>query len=477
MKKLLPFLFVPLLLLPLLTFAQDADNSKHGIALRAIFPNHSWPLESVDQLLSNDFGAGVEFEYYRYFNDHLGISLPLRANTALVPLNEVPDTRKTSYLSIDALLNYNLMRRDAGFYPSLFAGVSGMAENLNDLELAIPLGLGLNFRLSRNTHLSLTGSYRLNTTDLRDHLQLGAGFVFNLGEGASKQPKVTDRDGDGIPDPEDLCPDQKGPAAFNGCPDTDNDGIVDGEDACPTVAGLPDLMGCPDTDGDGITDLDDACPTEAGPADNNGCPITDRDGDGVEDAADRCPDLAGPAATGGCPDGDGDGIADTEDDCPTQAGTAANGGCPDTDGDGVIDGLDACPNQAGPASNKGCPEIEEEDRELLAFAVQAVAFETGSAQLKSESTTILDQIVDIMNRYPAYKLRISGHTDSIGSSGTNQGLSERRAKSCFDYLVSKGISASRMSHTGYGESQPIADNRYKAGRDQNRRVEFDLYIE
>jgi len=85
--------------------------------------------------------------------------------------------------------------------------------------------------------------------------------------------------------------------------------------------------------------------------------------------------------------------------------------------------------------------------------------------------------VQIMRRYPDYKLKISGHTDSIGSRRPNQKLSEERAKSCYDYIVSKGISPTRLEYQGYGESRPIANNKYKEGREINRRVEFDLYLE
>ncbi len=81
-----------------------------------------------------------------------------------------------------------------------------------------------------------------------------------------------DRDHDGIPDKDDLCPDVFGLAQFQGCPDTDGDGIPDNLDKCPTVAGPVNFDGCPDTDGDGVPDYLDRCPTVKGPASNNGCP-------------------------------------------------------------------------------------------------------------------------------------------------------------------------------------------------------------
>ena len=170
---------------------------------------------------------------------------------------------------------------------------------------------------------------------------------------ANKGCPYSDRDKDGVADDKDECPDIAGLPALNGCPDRDGDGVPDKDDACPDVAGSKEMHGCPDTDGDGIADKDDACPTEKGPKALNGCP--DRDGDGIADKDDACPDVKGTKELKGCPDRDGDGIADSEDACPDVKGTKEGKGCPDTDGDGVYDNVDKCPTVAGPASNQGCP--------------------------------------------------------------------------------------------------------------------------
>ena len=112
-----------------------------------------------------------------------------------------------------------------------------------------------------------------------------------------------------------------------------------------------------------------------------------------------------------------------DDNCPTEAGPLSNNGCPvpaDTDGDGIIDAEDACPDKAGTAENKGCPEIEEEDKTVLDLAMREVQFQTSRAVLLEESRQVLDQIGAIMDRYPEYSLKISGHTDSIGDDESNQ---------------------------------------------------------
>ncbi|MDR1169683.1 MAG: SUMF1/EgtB/PvdO family nonheme iron enzyme [Prevotellaceae bacterium] len=177
-------------------------------------------------------------------------------------------------------------------------------------------------------------------------------------------PKVTkgcpDRDGDGEPEIEDECPDQSGSAVTRGCSDTDGDGIPDKDDRCPDLAGPKELQGCPDKDGDGIPDRDDRCPDQPGSAVTRGCP--DTDGDSIPDKDDRCPDLAGPKELQGCPDRDGDNIPDKDDKCPDQADPISLIGCPDIDGDGVPDRDDESPDQPGPAYNKGTPDIDGDRR-------------------------------------------------------------------------------------------------------------------
>ncbi|MFM2284028.1 MAG: hypothetical protein RL222_1532, partial [Bacteroidota bacterium] len=254
-------------------------------------------------------------------------------------------------------------------------------------------------------------------------------------------------DGDGIYDIDDACPEVAGLAQFNGCPDTDGDGVEDSKDECPTVAGLAEFNGCPDTDGDGIIDAKDACPEEKGIAKFGGCPDPDRDGDGIVNDKDLCPDVAGAFSAQGCPDKDGDGVADSEDKCP---------------------------DVAGPASNKGCPELKEEVKKKLAFAAKNIMFETGKAVIKPSSYKILDEVASILNEFSYYDVNIDGHTDNVGDDAFNLKLSQERAAAAMAYLTKKGVSASRMVATGYGETKPQADNKTAAGRAANRRVEFNL---
>ena len=207
----------------------------------------------------------------------------------------------------------------------------------------------------------------------------------------------------------------------------------------------------------------------AGPKVLNGCP--DKDGDGVADKDDACPDVAGPLTFKGCPDTDGDGVQDSKDKCPSVAGIAKYEGCPipDKDNDGVADDEDRCPEVAGLASNFGCPRLEE-----MNFNAKNVTFVTGSAKLTRQANNELDELVVIMNKYPKIGVNIDGHSDNTGSAAGNKKLSQARADEAKKYLVSKGISEDRLTATGYGQDNPIADNKTSAGRSQNRRVEFSV---
>jgi len=92
--------------------------------------------------------------------------------------------------------------------------------------------------------------------------------------------------------------------------------------------------------------------------------------------------------------------------------------------------------------------------------------------LKPESFAELGKLVSFLNSNATVKIEIGGHTDSTGDKISNQKLSENRAKSVMDYLLSKGIVASRLTSKGYGDTKPVADNKTEEGRAANRRTAF-----
>jgi outer membrane protein OmpA-like peptidoglycan-associated protein len=136
--------------------------------------------------------------------------------------------------------------------------------------------------------------------------------------------------------------------------------------------------------------------------------------------------------------------------------------------------LDATEMVSVPAGGTATAEIRMrhalEQGQVMSFA--NIYFDSGSATLKPSSFSVLDGVVELLRENAGVRVEIAGHTDSDGSASYNQGLSRRRAESVRDYLVRKGISASRLTTVGYGETQPVASNATADGKAQNRRIEF-----
>lgn len=478
---------------------------RNGIMARKTFMDFGTFRDENTGAIRN-YQNGFELAFVRNFPNQLSVAFTLGTGSYR---DSIQDFIKSPFYCVGAQAKLHLKKNFNWVNPYITGGVNGIFPKDKDFAVQVPLGLGVMFKVHPQLYLNVQSDYRVSVANWEGHLQHQFGFVYFLGSKKANTDSLVvkrDSDQDGIPDEEDLCPGVAGLLKFYGCPDTDGDGIEDSKDKCPDLAGVAAFGGCPDSDGDGIQDTEDECPQLKGPASNKGCPIADKDGDGVPDAQDECPDRAGTADMKGCPDTDGDGIPDRDDKCPEKAGPKANNGCPeviakdsdkdgipdseddcpfasgpakyngcpDSDGDGLSDKVDACPNSPGPASNKGCPIIEKADIETLDFAMRAVQFDLGRATLRTESFGILDKVAKIMKKYPDYNLSIAGHTDNSGSAAFNLDLSERRAKICYEYLISIGIPASRLSYVGFGSSKPIAPNDNETGRYLNRRVEFNL---
>ena len=103
-----------------------------------------------------------------------------------------------------------------------------------------------------------------------------------------------------------------------------------------------------------------------------------------------------------------------------------------------------------------------------------IFFASNSYTLEEKSKTELDKIVQFLNNNPKLKIEFGGHTDDVGSDKDNLELSQKRAKAVYDYIVSKGIAAARLSYKGYGETKPVAPNDSEEHRQLNRRIEFKV---
>ncbi|HEX4422403.1 MAG TPA: OmpA family protein [Kofleriaceae bacterium] len=351
---------------------------------------------------------------------------------------------------------------------------------VGELFGSLPLGTHVNYQpleamggvklyLARNSFLSLgAGRGLLPDKGANPDFRAMIGIVF--------EPNIGDRDGDGIKDDVDKCPDE--PEDFDGfqdedgCPDPDNDhdGIPDVDDKCPDIPenfnGVEDADGCPeggtnDRDGDGIPDNIDKCPDEPedfdGFQDADGCPDPDNDGDGIKDVDDLCPndpeDFDGFEDADGCPDPDNDHdrIPDKDDKCPNEPETY--NGYQDADG---------CPD-------RGRVVVTETSIEIL----DVIYFEYNSAVIQSRSFPILDAVAATLQGNPSIQLiEIQGHTDERGDDAYNLDLSDRRSKSVMKYLADKGVDAARLTAQGYGETQPLDRGHNEKAWAKNRRVAF-----
>ncbi len=329
---------------------------------------------------------------------------------------------------------------------------------------------GIKLFTERNSYLMLGGGVRYTGGFEAADQRVFLGFIF--------EPSIGDRDGDGIKDDVDKCPDD--PEDFDGFQDAD---------------GCPD----PDNDNDGIPDVDDRCPNEPedrdGDQDADGCPEGgdgDRDGDGIPDNKDKCPDQPedrdGFQDADGCPDpdNDNDGIPDKLDKCPNDPedkdGFEDQDGCPDPDNDhdGIPDVKDKCPNDPetfnGFQDEDGCPDkgsVIIQDNNII--ILDKIKFKTASAEILPESDKILDAVATTLQHHPEFMLiEVAGHADERASDEYNLKLTQDRVNSVVRALITRGLERSRLRSKGYGEFCPIDEGHNETAWEQNRRVEFKI---
>ena len=351
------------------------------------------------------------------------------------------------------------------------------AAALDGAEKGFPLEgiVGAKVYLARNSFFSIGGGGGIPDMTQGALWRVFVGFVF--------EPSIGDKDGDGLKDDVDKCPND--PEDFDdfedndGCPDPDNDrdGMLDEKDRCPnepeTKNGFEDQDGCPDTieldrDGDGIPDSKDQCADDPEDKDSfedeDGCPDPDNDKDGILDIDDKDPSTGRSCANE--PE-DQDGFEDL-DGCPD----------PDNDKDRILDVKDKCPNEPetynGHQDEDGCPDkgIVKVTRGKIEI-LDKIYFETDQAIIKSISFPLLDAITATMKGNPELELvEIQGHADERGDDDHNMKLTEDRAQAVRQYLVDHGVEANRLQAHGYGETKPVCKEKNEECWSKNRRSEF-----
>jgi OmpA-OmpF porin, OOP family len=377
---------------------------------------------------------GLSLSYLEGFTDNIDFVGTLTGSFVKHPTSRAvqnPSGSDHLLLELAATANFKLLPDNYILVPFFTAGV-GASEWAGYYSAFIPVGVGLQLKITDGTFMLLNSQYRMAATENSAyHFYHGVGFASAV---SKKKEAVVE-----VP----MLP----VAAV--VTDRDADGVLDADDACPDVAGLASLKGCPDKDSDGIADAADKCPDVAGLAKYGGCPIPDTDADGINDEEDKCPTVKGLARYQGCP-------------------------IPDTDADGINDEEDKCPSRAGTTANQGCPEISKAIVDKINYAAKNVFFATGSFKLLPKSFKSLDEAAKLLKEDESLMVDVDGHTDAQGKVDKNQVLSENRAAAVKAYLVTKGVAESRLKSTGYGSTKPVADNKTAAGRAKNRRTEMTV---
>ena len=397
----------------------------------------------------------VGLRYAYYFHPSWGVEAELSMITATTKGMDVegagPDgAAKIWNVRAQVVFQYPLGN---GLVPFAAAGFGTMHTTSDllgsDTDVPIHVGAGAQLWITDAVAVRVDGRYLRGPSEQAPYT-LNAGYG-EFAVGISYVPTILssrpeprridgDRDGDGIPDSRDRCPDQPEDKDLfeddDGCPDLDNDhdGIPDAVDKCPLDPedkdGFQDEDGCPDldNDGDGLPDSRDKCPNEA------------EDKDGFQDL-DGCPD----------PDNDGDGIPDSKDKCPLEPetinGVQDDDGCPDH-GDSLV--------------------VLTPDRlELL----DAISFR-GDKPSKS-ANNLLGQIGATLRAHPEIlRIRVTVHVQPTDNSDQDQARSDARAQAIREWLIGYGIDAKRVEARGFGGTKPLVPREERSSASINERIEL-----
>lgn len=380
--------------------------------------------------------------------------------------------------------------------PYLYSGVELLRWKVSDFpkdnspeptkdigwNMAIPIGVGFEIALTRNTILDVSGSYTFARTDDLNfynkqtandgYFSFGFGLTFVSGSGENDidndgltenvefkigtNPQKYDTDEDKISDGDEFTKYKTNPLKI----DTDSDGLSDYNEI---YIYLTDPLS-KDTDGDNVSDGEEINNYKSDPNSK------DSDQDNITDGYEVNIYKTDPTSN----DTDKDKLGDDEElkIYKTDPNNA------DTDGDGAGDGEEIFKLNTNPL-------IKDVDKKYLintdkllyinnnkSIVLEGVTFENNQAELKPESETILEKTFLELKNDPTLTIEIRGYTDNVGDADYNQKLSQKRAETVRLWLVKKGIDALRIKAVGFGENNPIADNSTVNGRNQNRRIEI-----
>lgn len=432
------------------------------------------------------FGFGmIEGKKFGFFSSKI---IPVEIRLLLSPM---PDARIRPYFFGGmSIMNFNPVDENERKLPYNARG------DYSKWMGVIPLGGGIQYFITNNSIVELTGMYALGTKDYLDDRKINNNndgyFLFGLNVYAFFESGNADSDGDKLKNKEEK---EFGTDPNN--PDTDGDRLKDGEEVFNYMTNPLKR----DSDDDGLSDYDEIFVYKTNP--NN----ADTDGDGLLDGEEILKFKTEPLK----PDTDGDGLLDGDE--VTRYHTDPLN--PDTDGDGLSDGEEILKYKTDPlkkdsdedgltdydeviihqtdplkmdTDDGGIPDGKEVEKgknpndptDDVVFipdvgqklSLRGINFEFNSARLLPSSEDTLKYVAAGLLANPEIHIEISGHTDNVGSANSNQLLSLRRAEAVKNYLVNRGVAAARLTPVGYGFARPISDNGTETGRARNRRIEF-----
>jgi len=477
---------------------------------------------------SNNFNYDVNVFDLQKFDDTQGFrsldsTLQNFSDSGWVTFDNTDD--KEFYMNLPTHINFDIdYHIFKNFYINFYTRINMMSLGNDANSVHYPTSFALTPRFDhRRWGVSVPLSYN-GVAGFRTGLAIRLGGYLSIGTGDLKPLFAPGHDMNirGL----DVFVGLRVPILFKAPKDRDKDKVSDKLDKCIDIPGTWELRGCSDVDNDGILDQNDSCVTDSGLVKFHGCP--DTDGDDIMDKEDDCPETPGIPKFKGCPDTDGDGLMDKEDDCPTFPGPIENKGCPykllhTIDTLGMIIGTDtvfsheeyfhfdkltsdqshlfkldepdnsdfikvilandtviANKDENGYYLYEYVPPapveivLLEEEEEILKRAFDNLEFETGKAIIKEVSYSSLEDLAKLLMKKPIWRIKISGHTDSVGKASNNLRLSKKRAKAVAAFLVLNDVISERIDVEWFGETKPIADNKKKAGRQKNRRVEMEI---
>ncbi|MCF6269973.1 MAG: OmpA family protein [Melioribacteraceae bacterium] len=402
-----------------------------------------------------------------------------------------------SIIPADLRLLFSPIESDS-WNPYLYAGAGMVYYSISDMpinpppsttidnntDFFVPAGVGAEFAIGDSWLIDASVGMNVAFTDIMngyetpnapsDHNKYdkwwtaGVGIAYSIGgceidpdedgltnceeEKLGTNPEKADTDDDGLKDGEEIQKYNTDPLN----PDSDGDELKDGEEVnsyqtSPTKA---------DTDDDGLNDFAEVVTYKSDPLN------ADTDGDTLKDGAEVNTHKTDPTKA----DTDGDKLNDGEEinkhkTNPLEA---------DTD-KGSVDDYTEVNRGTDPLNPKD--DVVKKATTIDKVVLNNIKFEFDSNNLTTPDKNALAKLLAQLNEFPSAKISLTGYADSVGPEAYNLKLSKRRAESVKEYLVSNGIDADRLISDGKGEANPVASNKTKKGRAENRRVEIEKYEE